>query len=170
MVLYQLGNAAAAAPLLEQSMTLLPTAPGAYYLGRINEDRGNQAEALRLYTMAAGSKSSYGEQAQARLVRLDLERNPGNYLAIQPQLDNQGRVWITVGNRTSVPVGNVVLVVGVVDPASGRMTYGPERIGTGTGVIAPRKTVNLRTSLGPFSSGEVLRYVKWQVEGARLAE
>jgi beta-barrel assembly-enhancing protease len=170
MVLYQLGNAAAAAPLLEQSMTLLPTAPGAYYLGRINEDRGNQAEALRLYTMAAGSKSSYGEQAQARLVRLDLERNPGNYLAIQPQLDNQGRVWITVGNRTSVPVGNVVLVVGVVDPASGRMTYGPERIGTGTGVIAPRKAVNLRTSLGPFSSGEVLRYVKWQVEGARLAE
>jgi len=170
MVLYQLGNATAAAPLLEQSMTLLPTAPGAYYLGRINEDRGNQAEALRLYQMAAGSKSSYGEQAQARLVRLDLERNPGNYLAIQPQLDNQGRVWITVGNRTSVAVGNVVLVVGVVDPASGRTAYGPERIGTGSGVIAPGKAVNLRTSLGPFNSGEVLRHVKWQVESARLAE
>ncbi len=33
------------------------SAPGAYYLGRINEDRGNLPEAVRLYKLAAGSKS-----------------------------------------------------------------------------------------------------------------
>jgi len=170
MAQYQLGNAGTAAPLLEQSMKLLPTAPGAYYLGRINEDRGNVPEAVRLYQLAAGSKSSYGEQAQARLVRLDLAHNPETYLSIQPQLDGQGRVSLLVGNRTAVPLGKVVIMVGVVDPSSGRTSYGPERVGTGTNAIPPRQAVNLRTSLGPFRSGEVLRYVRWKVESAQPAE
>jgi len=30
--------------------------------------------------------------------------------------------------------------------------------------------VNLRTSLGPFGSGDVLRYVKWKVERAEPAQ
>src|SRR5690606_13543355 len=131
-----------------------------------NEDRGNSTEAVKLYKMAAGSKSPLGEEALGRLVRLDLAQNPETYLSIQPQLDNQGRVWITVGNRTTLPVSNVNLVVGVVDE-SGRTVYGPERIGTGGDVIPGRKAVNLRTSLGPFNTGEVLRYVKWKVESAR---
>jgi beta-barrel assembly-enhancing protease len=170
MAQYQLGNASAAAPLLEQSMKLLPTAPGAYYLGRVNEDRGNMPEAVRLYQLAAGSKSPYGEQAQARLVRLDLTQNPETYLAIQPQLDGQGRVVLTVGNRTAVPLGKVVILVGVVDPATGRTAYGPERVGTGTSAIPPRQAVNLRTSLGPFRSGDVLRQVQWKVESAQPAD
>ena len=166
---YQLGNRAAAEPLLERSMKLLPTAPGAYYLGRVNEDRGNTAGAVELYKMAASSKTPIGEEALGRLVRLDLAQNPETYLSIQPQLDNQGRVWLTVGNRTTTPVSSVTLVVGVVDQ-SGRTVYGPERVGTGGNVIPGRKAVNLRTSLGPFGSGEVLRYVKWKVEGARPAQ
>jgi len=166
---YQLGNRSAAEPLLANSMQLLPTAPGAYYLGRVYEDRGNTAEAVKLYKMAAGSKSAIGEEALGRLVRLDLAQNPETYLSIQPQLDNEGRVWLTVGNRTTLPVGNVSIIVGVVDQ-SGRTVYGPERIGTGSNVIPPRKAVNLRTALGPFNTGDVLRYVKWKVEGARLAE
>jgi len=166
---YQLGNRAAAGPLLDRSMKLLPTAPGAYYLGRVNEDRGNTAGAVELYKMAASSKSPIGEEALGRLVRLDLAQNPETYLSIQPQLDDQGRVWLTVGNRTTTPMSNVTLVIGVVDQ-SGRTVYGPERIGTGSNVIPGRKAVNLRTSLGPFNSGEVLRYVKWKVEGARAAQ
>jgi len=169
MAHYQLGNKAAAEPLLAKSMQLLPTAPGAYYLGRINEDRGNTTEAVKLYKMAAGSKSPLGEEALGRLVRLDLAQNPETYLSIQPQLDNQGRVWITIGNRTTLPVSSVSLVVGVVDQ-SGRTVYGPERIGTGGEVIPGRKAINLRTSLGPFNTGEVLRYVKWKVESARPAQ
>jgi predicted Zn-dependent protease len=163
---YQLGNRAAAEPLLARSMQLLPTAPGAYYLGRLNEDRGNSAEAVKYYKMAAGSKSAVGEEALGRLVRLDLAQHPDTYLSVQPQLDHEGRVWLTVGNRTTVPVSHVSIVVGVVD-ASGRTAYGPQRLGTGGSVIPARKAVNLRTSLGPFDSGDVLRYVKWKIESAR---
>jgi predicted Zn-dependent protease len=166
---YQLGNRAAAEPLLERSMKLLPTAPGAYYLGRLKEDRGDTAGAVELYKLVASSKSPIGEEALGRLVRLDLAQNPENYLSIQPQLDNQGRVWLTVGNRTTTSVSNVTLLVAVVDQ-SGRTAYGPERVGTGSNVIPGRKAVNLRTSLGPFNTGEVLRYVKWKVESARPAQ
>jgi predicted Zn-dependent protease len=166
---YQLGNRAAAEPLLTKSMQLLPTAPGAYYLGRLNEDRGNSAEAVKYYKMAAGSKSPIGEEALARLVRLDLAQHPETYLSIQPQLDHEGRLWLTVGNRTTVPVGGVTILVGIVDQ-SGRTVHGPERVGTGGNAIPARKAVNLRTSLGPFGSGEVLRYVKWKIEGARPVE
>ena len=167
MVQYELGNKSAAEPLLMRSMQLMPTAPGAYYLGRLNEDRGNTSEAVKLYRMAAGSQTQYGQEALGRLVRLDLAQNPETYLSIQPQLDNQGRVWLTVGNRTSVPITGVGILVGVVDQA-GRTAYGPDRVGTGSNTIPPRKAVNLRTDLGPFQTGEVLRYVKWKVESARV--
>jgi predicted Zn-dependent protease len=166
---YQLGNRAAAEPLLERSMKLMPSAPGAYYLGRVNEDRGNTAQAVELYKLAASSKSPIGEEAVGHLVKLDLPQNPGTYLSIQPQLDNQGQVWLTIGNRTPTPVRNVMIVVGVVDQ-SGNIAYGPERIDTGGNVIPSRKAVNLRTSLGPFNTGEVLRYVKWKVESAQPAQ
>lgn len=166
MVQYELGNRSAAEPLLTQSMQLMPTAPGAYYLGRLYEDRGNTAEAVKLYKMAAGSQSQYGQEALGRLVRLDLGQHPETYLSIQPQMDNQGRVWLTIGNRTNVPISGVSVLVGVVDQ-SGRTVNGPDRVGTGATAIPPRKAVNLKTELGPFQSGEVLRYVKWKVESAR---
>ena len=166
MVQYELGNKAAAEPLLTRSMQLMPTAPGAYYLGRLNEDRGSTAEAVKFYKMAAGSQSQFGTEAMAHLTRLDLAQNPETYLAIQAQMDNQGRVWLTVGNRTTVPITDVSILVGVVDQA-GRTAYGPDRVGTGSNAIPPRKAVNLKTDLGPFQSGDVLRYVKWKVESAR---
>jgi predicted Zn-dependent protease len=164
---YMLGNRAAAEPTLQRSMELLPNAPGAYYLGRVYEDKGNSAEAVKYYKMAAGSKSSFSQDAMARLARLDLAQNPAAYLSIQPQLDNQGRIWLTIGNRTTVPIRDVSLQVAVMDPQSGRPYQGPVRVGTGSSVIAPGKAVNLQTSLGPFNSGNVLNQVKWQVESAR---
>lgn len=102
----------------------------------------------------------------SRLARLDLGQNPETYLAIQPQMDEQGRVWLTVGNRTTAPIGRVTITVGVVDQA-GNIVAGPERVTTGGNVIPPQKTMNLRTGLGPFQSRDALRYVKWKVESAQ---
>jgi tetratricopeptide (TPR) repeat protein len=166
IIQYQLGNKAAAEPLLTRGMQLLPTAPGAYYMGRLYEDRGNTAEAVKYYEMVAGSKSQIGTEAMTRLTRLDLAQNPQTYLAIQPQMDEQGRVWLTVGNRTSVPITAVTIVVGVVDQA-GQIVQGPERVGTGNKAIPPSKAVNLQTPLGPFQSRDVLSFVKWKIEGAQ---
>lgn len=166
IVQYQLGNMAAAEPLLMRGMQLLPTAPNAYYIGRLYEDRGNTPEAVKYYKMVAGSKSKLGAEAMSRLARLDLGQNPETYLAIQPQLDEQGRVWLTVGNRTNTPIGGVTIAVGVVDQR-GNIVAGPDRVTTGSNVIAPQKAINLQTRLGPFQSRDVLRYVKWKVEGAQ---
>ena len=109
---YQLGNRAAAEPLLTNSMQLLPTAPGAYYLGRLNEDRGNTAEAVHSTSWPRARSHRSARTRASRLARLDLAQNPDTYLSIQPQLDNQGRVWLTVGNRTTLPIAGVSIVVG----------------------------------------------------------
>jgi hypothetical protein len=72
-----------------------------------------------------------------------------------------------VGNRTTLPIAGVTILVGVVDQ-TGRTVNGPDRVGTGRNAIPPRKAVNLRTDLGPFQNTDVLRYVKWQVESAQV--
>jgi tetratricopeptide (TPR) repeat protein len=166
---YDLGHRGAAEPLLNQAMQLLPNGPSAYYLGRIAEDNGNTAKAVEYYKMVASSKSKLGQEAQARLARLDLAQNPETYLAIQPQLDQSGRVWLTVGNRTNVPVRNVSLQVAVVNQA-GQVHSGPVRVTTGGDVIPPQQTVRLQTALGPFNTREVLNFVKWKVESAQPAQ
>ena len=150
-------------------MQLLPNGPSAFYLGRIAEDTGNTAKAVEYYKMVAGSKSKLGQEAQARLARLDLAQNPDTYLAIQPQLDQSGRVWLTVGNRTNVPVSNVSLQVAVVNQ-SGQVHAGPVRVTTGGNVIPPQQAVRLQTSLGPYNTNEVLNYVKWKIESAQPAQ
>jgi hypothetical protein len=83
-------------------------------------------------------------------------------------MDKQGRVWLTVANRSSAAVTGVSIVVGVVD-RSGRTIDGPVRVSTGAEVISPGRSVNLRTSLGPFQSSEALRYVKWKIERVQPA-
>ena len=171
---YDLGERAAAEPLLEKSMSLLPTVPAAYYLGRVKEDRGNSAEAAQLYKMIAGSSSQLGRDASERLGRLGGTAGPASAagaeaaLAISPRMDKQGRVWLAVGNRSAAAVTGVSIVVGVVD-RSGRTIDGPVRVGTGAEVISPGRSVNLRTSLGPFQSSEALRYVKWRIERVQAA-
>jgi hypothetical protein len=115
--------------------------------------------------MVAGTQSKLGAEAMSRLARLDLPQHPDSYLAVQPQLDQQGRLWLTVGNRTSAQIGAVTIVVGVVDQG-GNVVAGPDRVTTGRDAIGPQQAVNLETRLGPFQSREVLRYVKWKIEGA----
>jgi predicted Zn-dependent protease len=168
MANYELGNKAAAEPLLARSMELMPSVPGAYYLGRVYEDKGNTGEAVKLYKAVAGTKSQLGQDAMQRLARLDLAKNPESYLAIRAQMDNQGRVWLQVGNRTSVPVTDVTIVVAVVNQA-GQAVYGPARIGTGDDTIPGGKAVNLQTPLGPFNQ-DVTSAVRWKVESARTAQ
>jgi predicted Zn-dependent protease len=171
MANYQLGNKAAAEPLLKRSMELMPSLPGAYFLGRVYEDKGNTAEAVELYkaVVGTGTKSQIGKDAMARLAKLDLPQNPETYIAIKPQMDNQGRVWLQVGNKTSVPITDVTIVVAVVNQ-SGQAVYGPSRVSTGKDQVPPGQAINLQTSLGPFDSTDVLNAVRWKVESARPAQ
>ena len=106
-----------------------------------------------------------------RLAQLDLAQNPESYLSIQPA-DGQRRAasGCTVGNRTSVAVTDVSIVVAVVN-SSGQAVDGPSPYRHGKRLRCRRgKSVNLQTPLGPFSSGDVLSAVRWKVESARVAQ
>jgi lipopolysaccharide biosynthesis regulator YciM len=67
---YQLGNKAAAESSLTRSMQLMPSVPGAYFLGRVYEDEGNTAEAAKLYKAVAQTNTAFGKDAAARLQKL----------------------------------------------------------------------------------------------------
>jgi predicted Zn-dependent protease len=166
---FELGERAAAEPPLSRSMELLPTAPAAYYLGRVNEDSGDRADAVKYYKMIASPKSTFGRDALDRLSRLDGGQHLEAYLSIEPRLDEHGRIALVVGNRLASPLTDVSILVGIVD-RSGRTVEGPTRVSTGGRQILPQKGMALRSSLGPYKNAEVLRYVRWKVESARVAQ
>ncbi len=120
IALYNAGKKAEAEPFLKRANELLPTAPGHALLGAIAEDRGDLDSALQHYSVAAGSNSAYGKEANARGVRLDLPRNPGKYIQSGAVADNSGALFAVVQNNTDVPVGRVQVRVVKYDGKTGR--------------------------------------------------
>ncbi len=133
---YRLGNAAPARQWLQRSYELLPTAPAALYLGNLARDAGNLEGALQYYQTAASSQGSIGEEATREAVRLDLSRNPSNYISAQVARDGQGRTVVVMQNRSPVPVRNVVLT--------------PVQINATGQIVAEGRAVNIR---GPVPAG-----------------
>ena len=120
IALFNMGRKAEAEPFLKRANELLPTAPGHALLGEIAEERGDINTALQHYSVAAGSDSDYGKEANARGVRIDLPRNPAKYLQSGAVIDNAGNVFAAVQNNTSVPVGRVQVRVVKYDAKTGR--------------------------------------------------
>ena len=161
------GNREKAEEWLTTSAKLLPTAPAAYYLGDLAKAKGDQATALSYYKAAAGSNSEYGKMANAELVRLDLPRNPGNYIAAGGQVDSRGRLMLIVENRSPVALTGIQVTPVLVD-ASGRVVRQAS-------TIVIRETVNPNQRIvGDAGIGVVspdqLPYVKFRIEGARIAD
>jgi len=162
------GDRAQARTSLERSMQLLPTAPGAYYLGKLAQNSGDQTAAIKYFQMAAGSNSDVGKESTRELVRLDFPRNPANYLRVEPRADNQGRVWLLVENRAPLSVRGLSLQAGIVGP-NGNLIQGPVRVSS-SGVLAAGEVAQLQTSLGPVTSAQMLGQVRYEIEAASLAE
>lgn len=169
IALFQSGQRGEARAPLERSMQLLSTAPAAYYLGRLAQERGDSKSAVKYFQMAAGSNSELGQQSGRELARLDLPRNPGNYFRIEPRLDGQGRVWLLVENRAPVAVRGLSVAVALVNE-SGAIVQGPLRVSSGRGVLQPGQVGQLATSLGPLQGPEHLRRVRFEVDAASIAE
>ena len=110
----QLGQQASAQRDLERSVQLLPTVAGHYLLGELalNEQRYDQARSH--FQAASGSDSDLGKRAGQRLVRLELQENPGKYLNLRMERDDQGRVSLLVTNRAPVALGGVALQLWLV--------------------------------------------------------
>lgn len=167
LALYQLGDKAGATAAFERSAALLPTAPAAYYLGMIARDRGERAEALRYFKTAAGSDSSYGKDAAAEYVRLDLPEHPGSYIAAAVQADTTGRVYATVENRAPLALANIVVTPVLID-ASGRIVQRGAAL-TIRGPLGPGQRASAQINTGNVTA-EQLRFLKVRVDSATLAQ
>jgi hypothetical protein len=133
----------------------------------VRGSRGNTAEAVKYYKMVAGSKSQIGTEAMTRLTRLDLGHEPTD-LSGDPAPDGRaGCVWLTVGNRTSVPITAVTIVVGVVDQA-GPNSPGPRASPAPGTRRSPRARPSICRHRSDHSrAGTFLGFVKWKIEGAQ---
>jgi beta-barrel assembly-enhancing protease len=150
-------------------MELLPTATGAYYLGRIAHGRGNLEQAVRYYQLAASSDSDVGRASARELVTLDLPRNPARYVKIEPRLDREGRVWMLVQNGAPVPIQDVVIAAAIASPTGVGAAQGPVRVGTGRATLAPGEVAQIPTQLGPLTDPRAIQLVRAEVQGATVA-
>ncbi len=168
IALYNAGRKAEAEPFLKRANELLPTAPGHALLGAIAEDRGDIDGALKHYSVAAGSDSEYGKEANARGVRIDLPRNPAKYIQAGAIADNSGAVFAVVQNNTSVPVGRVQVRVVKHDAKTGRAIAQSAPM-TISGGVAPGKRNQIAIGEKVATAQEAQLY-KVVVEAAEVAK
>ncbi len=148
---------------LKASAQLLPTADALNGLGALAERRGNLNQAIGYYESAAESNTPAGRQSAERLVRLDLARRPDRYVALQSRVDQNGRVFVELGNRTSVPLAGIAVEFAYQD-AQGQ-TRVERRVYRG--VIEPGQAALL--AIGGPQYASVLNTARFSVVGARVA-
>jgi predicted Zn-dependent protease len=164
---YQAGDKAQAEQWLRKSVELLPTAPAAYFLGTIAKDRGDTNRALEYYKAAAGSNSRYGQLAATELIRVDLPKNPGNYVATAGQLDSRGRLVLIVENRAPVALSGIQVTPVLVDGA-GRIVREAQPVIIRE-VVQPNQRIAGDAGVGAIPPEE-LAHVRFRVDGARIVE
>ena len=162
LVAQQLGESNAARQDLEASVRLLPTATAYNALGGLAERGGNVDGAIQYYRSAAGSQSEVGKAASTSLARLDLPRNPNQYLRLRTGLDEEGYLLIEVGNPTSVAVGNIGLLIRYAD-AAGQVRDIRQRVRF---TLAAGQSGTAATGLGPFADTRAYRV---RIESAAVA-
>ena len=134
---------------LKRSVELYPTAVAYYALGDIEAKRGNIDAAIEYYTPVAQGQGEIAEAAQRKLVRLDLERNPGKYIRIGCYADSYSNLVVAVVNSTPVAIENVRFAVSYRD-ASGVARRIEESV---RGPIAAGQRGDRMMGIGPYTDG-----------------
>ena len=159
----RLGSAAGAQSDLERSNALLPTAAAHFVLGNLAQGASNPAKAIEHFRLAAGSDSEVGQRAGSALARLDLPRNPGNYVQVEPVADGNGNLGLRVTNRSPLALRNL-RVAGAVQNSNFLREYslpGSLKPGQSTVVAMGARLSDLKAGLGQ---------VRGQVRGAEAVE
>lgn len=144
----ELGNDAEARADLEASMKLLPTAPAHYALGKIAEKNGRTDEAIAHYREVAGGRGDIAGAAGSRLVRLDIGRNPSQYVARRCDADGNGNLVVSVRNETQVAITDISVRVSFTGD-DGRTRQLERRV---TARLEPGAISQIPTGLGPYSA------------------
>lgn len=147
---------------LQASIELLPSAPAYLALGNIDARNNNIDAAIANYRIAANAEGSTGQAAQAALLRLDLPRNPQNYVQLRSGLDDQGQLIVQMANPTTVPLADISLLIRYRDSRGGVRELRRDVRGS----LAAGTSTQLATGLGPFTSTEQYRVT---VNQARIA-
>ncbi len=159
----KLGNAQSARKDLERSTTLLPTATANNTLGNLAAAAGNREQAVQYFRQAAGSKSPAGEQALKSLVLLDLPSRPNAYLQTRLGLNRSNMVEVQIANNTPVAVTGVQLAIRYPD-AQGRIRSIKQSVSR---PIPAKKSIQIRTRLGPIQDRNLLRQLQVKIIRAR---
>jgi len=159
----RLGNKAGAQSDLERANALLPTAAAHYVLGNLAQGANNPAKAIEHFRLAASSDSEVGKRAGASLARLDLPRNPGNYVQVAPVADGSGNLGLRVTNRSPVALRNLRIAGGVQNGSFYREYSLPGPLAPGQSVV-----VAMGARLADLNVG--LNRVVGQVRGAEVVE
>jgi beta-barrel assembly-enhancing protease len=163
---YRTGDRVRAREWLDQSTKRLPTAPAFYYLGAIAKESGDTARAMTLFREAAGSNSELGKAAAAEFVRLDLPRNPAQYVAAAPQLDARGNLLAVVQNRAPVALDALAITPVQIDAAGNVLREG-RRLQIAQR-LEPGARIAIDAGLGALTA-EQAQSIRFRIDGARAA-
>lgn len=103
----QLQQNAAARADLERGIALLPTAEAMNALGQMALAAGQIRQARTYLNQAASAAGPAAEEARRSLARLDLPAHPERFLAARTLLDERGRLWLEVSNRSPLNVDGI---------------------------------------------------------------
>lgn len=168
MLRYEQKNYEGAQEDLYLSYGMLPTAVAAYYLGELSLGRGEQDQALAYYSQAAKSGGKeLANQARKRMVPLDIGKNPGQYVASQAYVGNDGKLHIAVKNNSGLELMGVQLQLIKREKA---FAQGTARQLKGSYRLARDQQIDINTGLGPFEDQAQARQYRSQVSAAQIAQ
>jgi hypothetical protein len=122
---------------------------------------------LKYYQAAATSNSNIGQAAAAEALRIDLPRNPGNYVATAPQVAANGRVIVVFENRAPLPLTGIQVTPVLVD-ASGRVVRQADPV-TMSGTIKPGERGAMDAGVGAVDP-KTLQSLRFHVDKAQVVE
>lgn len=160
------GEKQEAQTFLERSIKLLPTAAAHKGLGELAEARGDLGSAISSFRAASNSNSEEGKAAYAALLRLDLPKNPGQYLHAR-RMAEKGVLSVEVTNLTLLPINGIRLRVAEMDGAEVERRSAPVAV---RGTLGPRGKATVDTGVRNVKTQKEFDKLRIEFVSATLAQ
>ena len=163
---YELKDKSGAREDLERSLELLPTAQAHYILGKLDLEENKRVAAMEHFRVAAQSNSELGVQAEREILAMELPQRAASYVEIRPAVNNNGDLWIQVGNRTRTPLTNIEYRYAWIDD-QGRTQQGSGRV---DGILEGGKAAQQQLNARINNPDDLGRRVRVEITSAMTAE
>ena len=165
-LLLERGEEQSARTDLERSLSMLPTAQAHYLLGNMDQKSAQYDSARKHYEQAGQSDSEAGINAQRELVLMDIETDPGKFIATSHAADENGRIYCLVGNRSKVDLTGISVKATFIDDG-GRSRQTSK---TYSSVLEGGKQDNMRFGWSTTDQANLDQRLKCEVRSARVAD